>query len=54
MKLEILNKADTLKKIAAIGKSTGTTNANIQAAVIGGLAHAAEHGDVTLLTKLCS
>lgn len=54
MKLEILNKADTLKKIASIAKSTGTTNENIQAAVIGGLAHAAEHGDVTLLTKLCN
>jgi hypothetical protein len=49
----ILNKADTVKKINSIRKSTEVNRENIQAAVIGALTHAAEHGDTTLLTRLC-
>lgn len=50
--VNILDKAGTLKTIGRIAKSTATSRDNIQAAVVGGLNHAAEHGDSTLLTKL--
>ena len=50
--VEILNKADTEKKIASIRGRSATLRADIQAAVLGGLQHAADYGDATLLTKL--
>lgn len=48
----ILSKPETLKKISSLKGRSATMHADIQAAVIGGLAHCAEHGDSTLLTKL--
>jgi len=48
----ILNETETRKKISSIKGRTGTMSVDIQAAVIGGLAHAAEHADSGLLTKL--
>jgi len=48
----ILSKAETLKTIDRVAKRTGRDRDDIQAALIGGLAHAAEHGDFTLCTKL--
>ena len=50
--MNVLNKADTLKKIAGLKTSSGTMKANVQAALNGSLMHAAEHGDTSLLAKL--
>lgn len=50
--VNILSKADTLKKISSIKGRSATLREDIQSAVIGALSHAAEYGDYTLLTKL--
>jgi hypothetical protein len=50
--IEILNRAETLKKINSLRASSARIVENVQAAAIGALSHAAEHGDLSLCTKL--
>jgi hypothetical protein len=50
--VNILNPEQTAKKITSLKGRTGTMREDIQSAAIGGLAHAAEHGDFGLLSKL--
>jgi hypothetical protein len=48
----ILDKAGTLKAISSIQGRSKTMRADIQAAAIGAMTHANDHGDLTLATKL--
>jgi hypothetical protein len=52
--MSILNKADTLKKIGSIKTRSANLREDINAAAIGAISHAAEHGDLTLATKLAN
>ena len=48
----VLNKVETLKVIASIGKRSKTMRADIQNAAISSMCHAMDHGDLTLASKL--
>jgi hypothetical protein len=50
--MNILNKADTLKKIGSIKKRSGVLREDIHAAALGAMCHAMDHGDFTLASKL--
>jgi hypothetical protein len=51
--MNILNKADTLAKIGSIKKRSVNLREDIQLAAVGAMAHAMDHGDLTLASKLC-
>jgi len=50
--MNVLDKSQTLTAIRAIAKSDGKLKDKIQAAAIGALVHAGEHGDTGLMAKL--
>ena len=50
--MNVLDKKATLTAIRSIAKSDGTLREKIQAAAIGALVHAGEHGDSGLMSKL--